>query len=161
MQLQPSVLCAILLELPVDTFGSANQDKQKCLDHSTALRSLGLLTTFLAWAPLPYVACRPLDFNSGCPIIHTRSCSCVTYPALSCVQLSYRLMEQNANAFVTLKLASAWLAMRLDLLGLMILTGCGALVSQPCPRSPYCCCLKVTKSTPPAVHVLCSCIHSN
>lgn len=37
-------------------------------------------------------------------------------------------MEDNANAFVTLKLASAWLAMRLDLLGLLILTGCGALV---------------------------------
>jgi len=41
-------------------------------------------------------------------------------------QLSDRMMEDNACAFVTLKLASSWLAMRLDLLGLIILTGTGA-----------------------------------
>lgn len=37
-------------------------------------------------------------------------------------------METNACAFVSQKLASAWLAMRLDLLGLLVLTGCGALL---------------------------------
>ncbi len=42
-------------------------------------------------------------------------------------------MEVNANAFMTLKLAAAWLAMRLDLMGLGVLTGCGASVA---PASP-------------------------
>eukprot|EP00798_Chlamydomonas_sp_ICE-L_P013600 gene13600-19473_t len=42
--------------------------------------------------------------------------------------VSDRLMETNAKAFVTQKLASAWLAMRLDIMGLAILTGTGALV---------------------------------
>ena len=34
-------------------------------------------------------------------------------------------MERNAYAFVTQKLAAAWLAMRLDVMGLLILTGTG------------------------------------
>lgn len=33
-----------------------------------------------------------------------------------------------SNAFVTQKLAAAWLAMRLDMLGLAVLTACGVLV---------------------------------
>lgn len=58
---------------------------------------------------------------------------CSSYPAIGgCpphthnLQLSDHMMEDNAYAFVTLKLASSWLAMRLDLLGLIILTGTGA-----------------------------------
>eukprot|EP00197_Chlamydomonas_leiostraca_P002886 CAMPEP_0202857580 /NCGR_PEP_ID=MMETSP1391-20130828/470_1 /ASSEMBLY_ACC=CAM_ASM_000867 /TAXON_ID=1034604 /ORGANISM="Chlamydomonas leiostraca, Strain SAG 11-49" /LENGTH=1463 /DNA_ID=CAMNT_0049536397 /DNA_START=117 /DNA_END=4508 /DNA_ORIENTATION=- len=42
--------------------------------------------------------------------------------------VSDELMERNAAAFVTQKLAAAWLACRLDILGLVVLTGCGALV---------------------------------
>lgn len=41
--------------------------------------------------------------------------------------VSDSLMEHNANAFITQKLAGAWLAMRLDFLGLLVLTGTGAL----------------------------------
>lgn len=37
------------------------------------------------------------------------------------------MMEKNAQAFVTMKLAAAWLAMRLDVLGVLIVTGTGAL----------------------------------
>ncbi|MEW5311498.1 MAG: hypothetical protein WDW38_003208 [Sanguina aurantia] len=42
--------------------------------------------------------------------------------------VSDELMEVNAFAFVTLKLCSAWLAMRLDIIGLIVLTGTGILV---------------------------------
>ena len=41
------------------------------------------------------------------------------------LQVSYGFMERNAYAFVTQKLAAAWLAMRLDVMGLLILTGTG------------------------------------
>jgi len=41
------------------------------------------------------------------------------------VQVSYNYMERNAFAFVTQKLAAAWLAMRLDVIGMLILTGTG------------------------------------
>ena len=34
-------------------------------------------------------------------------------------------MERNAFAFVTQKLAASWLAMRLDVIGMLILTGTG------------------------------------
>ncbi|GFR43059.1 hypothetical protein Agub_g4065 [Astrephomene gubernaculifera] len=40
------------------------------------------------------------------------------------------LMERNAHAFVTQKLAAGWLACRLDVLGLAVLTLCGALCIQ-------------------------------
>ncbi|KXZ51207.1 hypothetical protein GPECTOR_13g694 [Gonium pectorale] len=46
------------------------------------------------------------------------------------VAASDGLMERNAHAFITQKLASSWLASRLDMLGLAILTLCGALVIQ-------------------------------
>lgn len=39
--------------------------------------------------------------------------------------LSDQLMERNAHAFVTQKLASGWLACRLDMLGLLVLTLAG------------------------------------
>ena len=41
------------------------------------------------------------------------------------MQVSDKLMEVNARAFVTQKLASAWLSMRLDVLGLCVLVGSG------------------------------------
>ncbi|GFH22354.1 ABC transporter, multidrug resistance associated protein, partial [Haematococcus lacustris] len=44
--------------------------------------------------------------------------------------MSDQLMHANANAFMTQKLAATWLALRLDVMGLVILTGCGALVIQ-------------------------------
>lgn len=37
-------------------------------------------------------------------------------------------MEENAYAFITMKLAAAWLAMRLDFLGILVLVGCGVLL---------------------------------
>ncbi|GLI66142.1 hypothetical protein VaNZ11_009876 [Volvox africanus] len=40
------------------------------------------------------------------------------------------LMERNAHAFVTQKLAAGWLACRLDMLGLIVLTLAGALCIQ-------------------------------
>ncbi|GLC46288.1 hypothetical protein PLESTB_000995200 [Pleodorina starrii] len=40
------------------------------------------------------------------------------------------LMERNAHAFVTQKLAAGWLACRLDMLGLLVLTLAGALCIQ-------------------------------
>ncbi|KAG2439872.1 hypothetical protein HYH02_010502 [Chlamydomonas schloesseri] len=40
------------------------------------------------------------------------------------------LMERNAHAFVTQQLAAGWLACRLDMLGLVVLTLCGVLVVQ-------------------------------
>ncbi len=41
------------------------------------------------------------------------------------IALSDDLMERNAEAFVTQKLAAGWLASRLDVLGLAVLTICG------------------------------------
>lgn len=40
------------------------------------------------------------------------------------------LMERNAHAFVTQKLAAGWLACRLDMLGLTVLTLCGEYGSK-------------------------------
>jgi len=45
-------------------------------------------------------------------------------------KVSDGLMEENAYAFITMKLASAWLAMRLDFLGILVLVGTGALLIQ-------------------------------
>jgi len=45
-------------------------------------------------------------------------------------QVSDTLMERNAYAYVTQKLSGGWLAMRLDLLGLLVLTGAAALCIQ-------------------------------
>lgn len=39
-------------------------------------------------------------------------------------------MERNANAYTSQKLTAAWLAMRLDVLGILVLTGTGALCIQ-------------------------------
>lgn len=44
--------------------------------------------------------------------------------------LSDTLMEENAYAYVTQKAGAAWLAMRLDMLGLCILTLTGLLCIQ-------------------------------
>ena len=44
---------------------------------------------------------------------------------LTCLQVSDRLMKINADAFLTMKLAAGWLAMRLDIFGLVVLTGTG------------------------------------
>ncbi len=52
-------------------------------------------------------------------------CACVYVCVCVCVQVSDKLMEVNADAYLTQKLAAAWLAMRLDLLVLVVLTGCG------------------------------------
>lgn len=41
------------------------------------------------------------------------------------VGVSDGLMERNAHAFITQKLAAGWLAMRLDILGLGVLTLAG------------------------------------
>jgi ATP-binding cassette subfamily C (CFTR/MRP) protein 1 len=53
------------------------------------------------------------------------------------------LMERNAYAFVTQKLAAGWLACRLDMLGLTVLTLCGEfnqhngpVASSRCSRIP-------------------------
>lgn len=45
--------------------------------------------------------------------------------------ISDNLIELNSNAFMTQKLAAGWLAQRLDLMGLFVLTGTGR----------YCCVL--------------------
>ncbi|GAX82999.1 hypothetical protein CEUSTIGMA_g10426.t1 [Chlamydomonas eustigma] len=45
-------------------------------------------------------------------------------------EVSYGLMEHNAQAYVTTKLTASWLAKRLDIMGLLILTGTGALCIQ-------------------------------
>ena len=50
--------------------------------------------------------------------------------------VSDSLMETNAHAFVTQKLAASWLAMRLDILGLAIVTGTGALCIASTTISP-------------------------
>jgi len=41
--------------------------------------------------------------------------------------LSDRLMEINAQGYVSLKLTASWLAMRLDIIGMLIIAGTGAL----------------------------------
>ena len=59
---------------------------------------------------------------------------CLSLPALTCpftcilpffVQVSDELMEVNARAYVTLKLTASWLAMRLDMLSILIIAGTG------------------------------------
>lgn len=51
-------------------------------------------------------------------------------------KVSDGLMERNAHAYVTQKLAASWLAMRLDILGLLIVTGTGALCIASTTISP-------------------------
>ncbi len=75
--------------------------------------------------------------NTGPTHTHTRSRFAEALAGVSTIR-AYRLeghfvgvsdglMERNAHAFVTQKLAAGWLAMRLDILGLGVLTLAGKL----------------------------------
>lgn len=76
----------------------------------------------MPWFLEPWLASCHLIFVDGTPtplFFHTLPRLC-----------SDELMEVNAFAFVTLKLCSAWLAMRLDIIGLIVLTGTGEKIQH-------------------------------